>query len=75
MKNLRQLFATFVLVLVLASAAWAEEGIIYPWVIPPPPPSTSGAVHPGEEINGADASIDLVTEMTLTIVQNLLTLF
>jgi hypothetical protein len=80
MKPFKQLFATLVLVLILANAAPAE-GIIYPWITPPPPPpSTTAVVNSdstdlGEELDDEDASIELVTEITLNFVQSLLTLF
>ena len=80
MKVLRQLCAVTVLTIMLAQVAPAEEGVIHPGLVPPPPPSTNGVIHPGsanpsEEPNNEDTSIDLVTEMTLNLVQSLLTLF
>jgi len=81
MKVLRQLCAITVLTIVFAQAATAEEGVIHPGIMPPPPPPAStGVIHPGlvdpgkESIDG-DGAIDLVTEITLSIVQNLLALF
>jgi hypothetical protein len=65
----------------LAQIAPAEEGVIHPGVLPPPPPpTTNGVIHPGstdpgEETNKEDAPIDLVTEMALNFVQNMLALF
>jgi hypothetical protein len=80
MKVLRQFCAVTVLTIMLAQIVPAEEGVIHPGVIPPPPPTTNGVIHPGltdpgEEINEEDEPIDLVTEMTLSFVQNLLALF
>ncbi len=81
MKNLKQLFATFVLVIALANAASATEGVMYPWIAPPPPPpaktdvSTSGSIDSGKEAQTEDTTVDLMTETTLSIVQNLLALF
>lgn len=79
MKPLKQLFATLVLVLILANATPAEEGLIYPWITPPPPTTKtvvhSGSTDLGEERDDEDASIELVTEITLNFVQSLLTLF
>jgi hypothetical protein len=69
------------LTIVLAHAALGEEGVIHPGIIPPPPPPyTNGVIHPGStdsgtELDSEDATIDLAMEMTLTLVQNLLTLF
>ena len=81
MKVLRQFCAVSVLTLVLAGAASAD-GVIHPGIIdpPPPPPPTCGVIHPGtadsgEESNGEDPAVDLMTEITLGLVQNLLVLF
>jgi hypothetical protein len=80
MKVLRQLCAVTVLTVVLAHTA-AAEGVIHPGIMPPPPPpSVSGVIHPGstdynEELGGEDTPVDLVTEITLSLVQNLLVLF
>jgi hypothetical protein len=81
MKVLKQFCAVTVLTIMLAQVAPAEEGVIHPGVIPPPPPpTTNGVIHPGltapgEEINTENEIIDLVTEMTLNFVQNLIALF
>jgi hypothetical protein len=86
-KRLKQQFAALILVFVLASTAWAGEGVIYPWIIPPPPPppppstpSTSSAIRPnsadsGEEFKSGELTVDLMTETTLSVLQNLLALF
>ncbi len=82
MKVLRQLCAITVLTLVFAQFALAEEGVIHPGIIPPPPPPPPvsepippGISEPGKELINEDGTVDLVTEMTLTLVQNLLALF
>jgi hypothetical protein len=81
MKVFKQFCVVTVLTLVLAHAAVAEEGVIHPGIIPPPPPpSTTGVIHPGsaglgEEPVKDDGTIDLVTEITLSVVRNLLLLF
>ena len=82
MKALRQFCAITVLTAVLAQAALADEGVIHPGFAPPPPPppTTNGVIHPGstepdEESNKEDKPVDLVTELTLSLVQNLLALF
>lgn len=82
MKVLRQFCAVTVLTVVLAHAAFAEEGVIHPGIIPPPPPpptSTNGVIHPGSPAPGEepvedDGTDDLMTEITLSIVRNLLAL-
>ena len=85
MKNLRRIGVTLVLVLVFANvtSADANDGIMYPGYVPPPPPPphlTSGIMYPGLVDNSpnserADETIDLATEFTLSLVQNLLALF
>jgi len=81
MKVLRQLCAITVLTLVFAQAAAAEEGVIHPGIMPPPPPpALTGVIHPGlvdpgKESIDAVGTIDLMTEMALSVVQNLLALF
>jgi hypothetical protein len=82
MKVFRQFCVVSVLTLALAHAAVAEEGVIHPGITPPPPPppSITGVIHPGstdpgEEPVKDDGTNNLVTEITLSIVQNLLSLF
>jgi hypothetical protein len=82
MKVLRQLCAITVLTIVFAQTAAAEEGVIHPGIMPPPPPppALTGVIHPGlvdpakESIDKA-GTFDLATEITLSVVQNLLALF
>jgi hypothetical protein len=67
---------------VLAHAAFAE-GVIHPSIVPPPPPTPSstcggthpGSIDPGEEPVDDDGTVEWVTEVTLSIVRNLLALF
>jgi hypothetical protein len=82
MKVFRQFCVVTVLTLVLAHAAVAEEGVIHPGITPPPPPppTTTGVIHPGSPAPGEepvkdDGTIDLVTEITLSIARTLLLLF
>ncbi len=83
MKVFRQLCAITVLTLAFTQFALAEEGVIHPGINPPPPPPPPvayevippGAEEPCEELINEDGTVDLVTEMTLTLVQNLLALF
>lgn len=84
MKRLKQEFATLILVFVLANTAWAGEGVIYPWITPPPPPppppSTPSTIRPnsvdsGEEFKRGELTVELMTETTLSVLQNLLALF
>jgi len=80
-KRLKQEFATLILAFVLVNTAWAGEGVIYPWIVPPPPPPPPpGAIRPnsvdsGEEFKSGELTVDLMTETTLSVLQNLLALF
>jgi hypothetical protein len=71
-----------ILVFVLANAASAGQGAIYPRITlrPPPPLSTDGddivgSTNPCEELKSEDATVDLVTEITPGVIRNLLALF
>lgn len=83
MKRLRQLCAVTVLTIIFTNVASADEGILHPGYTPPPPPppaSSAGILHPGlttnqVEIKSEEATIDLATEMTLLLIQNMLGLF
>ena len=81
MKVLRQLCAITVLTLVFAQFAAAEEGVIHPGITlpPPPPPPTNAIAQPGLDETGklidTDGADDLMTDLTLSIVQSLLALF
>ncbi len=83
MKSLRKFCATLALTLLLTTGALAGDGIIYPGYVPPPPPSTSsstgiiypGVAQPGEEFMSEETSVDLATEIALSLVQSVLALF
>lgn len=87
MRQLRRMCATLVLTLIIADATFAGDGIMFPGYIPPPPPSaqTAGAMYPGDQVSsrefndedtpvGEDTSVDIVTDLTLSLVRNLLAL-
>ena len=81
MKHLRQFCATIVLVLVLTGTASAD-GIIHSGRPAPasPPPSATGIIHsgfaaPGEELKSEETTVDLATEIALSLVQSILALF
>lgn len=73
MRHLKKLCATLVLVLVLANATLADDGVMYPWVTPPPPPPPPSAVT--GNIQEISATEDLTTDIVLSLVKTLLTLF
>lgn len=81
MKKLQHLFATLVFVLVLSSAAIADDGIIHgDRTQPQPPPSVAGIIHgdvasTGEEIKSEDTSADVAMEIALSLVKSILALF
>lgn len=80
MKSLRQFCATLILTAVFATATFAEEGVIHGGVKPAPTPQASGVIHGGfaptnVETQDQDGTMDLATEMTLLLVQNMLALF
>ena len=80
MKPLRQLCAIAVLTLVLASSAIAGDmqcGLVPP---PPDPPAPMMSEMPAEGTltigtTSADGSIDPLTELTLSFLQSVLSLF
>lgn len=82
MRHVRRLFGTTVLTLVLTQATLAGEGVVYPWYTPPPPPppptltGTANPVQPNDSVKSTseDGTVNLVTEVTLTLVQHLLAL-
>lgn len=85
MKNLRYLSVTLILTLVLTNAAFAGDGIIWTGYAPPPPPpstpSRTGVIDPaliasGEELKSEkQTTVDLATEIALSLVQSMLALF
>jgi hypothetical protein len=77
MKRTQRLVATFVLTLALACSTMAGH-IPGPGVQQPPPPTTEATGDmpgPGAEATDSTSSIDPVTQLTLTLLQSLLTLF
>ena len=78
MKELQRLFASFVLVCILAVGA-AADGIIHTGTPPPPPPpqTASSPDDPAEdaEVTEEPSIIEAATAAALNILQNALTLF
>jgi hypothetical protein len=81
MKRLRQICAVTVLTILLANAASAEDGVTHPWFAPPPSPVTTETTNPnltpaGEvDTKGQGSTTDMMTEITLHLIQNMLGLF
>lgn len=75
MKKLQQLFASVVLALLLSISVFAGDGIIQPWVTPPPPPVTNGASAAEGIITIGATSSDPVAEIALSLLQGVLALF
>jgi hypothetical protein len=79
MKHLRQFCATIVLVLVLTGAASAD-GIIHggsPAPAPPPPQPTTvtQTVDSSEETQSEETTVDTATEIALSLIRSMLSLF
>jgi len=74
MKQLRQLCATFVLVLVFTTTAAFADGIIHgDKTTPPPPPSSTGIIHgdralTDEGLESEETTVDLAMEFTLNLI-------
>jgi hypothetical protein len=81
MNRLRQLCAVTVLTILLTTVASADEGVIHPQYAPPPPPATAEVVCLNVTATGEagarceEPTIDLATEITLALIQNILVLF
>jgi len=80
MRYLRQLCAAFALTLILAMSAFA--GQMSTTVTPPPPPPSSTSTATGERTTGDTGEIsttssvtDSATQITLNLVQGMLSLF
>ncbi|HVF57978.1 MAG TPA: hypothetical protein VM934_17640 [Pyrinomonadaceae bacterium] len=78
MKQIRQTSMTAVLVLALTATAFADGVMDTPVTTPPPPPPMPNAAEPIEDpetpVDGSSVLFTL-TETTLSIMQNVLTLF
>ena len=79
MKRLRQLCAATAFTILLTNIAWADEGVMHPWYVPPPPPTTKimSSETPTGELNttSEEPATDLATEITVSLIQSILALF
>jgi len=73
MKNLRQICATLALTLVFALPAFADGYITLDKA--PPPPSSTAAADGYILIGKAEEPADTMTEIALSLLQSVLTLF
>ena len=79
MENCRKALAALVLVLAFSSAAFADDGVIWPGVTPPPPPpppatTPAGATSADGYVQTGFTSTDSVTEAAFTLIQIVLAL-
>ncbi|HEX8069246.1 MAG TPA: hypothetical protein VF546_04790 [Pyrinomonadaceae bacterium] len=62
MQRFRQTCRVLALICLLAPAAWADDGIMHPELLPPPPPppppTVNGIMHPEEAVEAANTSLD-----------------
>ena len=84
MRQIRRMCATIVLVLVFTTLTFAGEGIIHTGYVPAPTPtpmtSTTGIIHTGaadtgEELRNEDETLDVATEVALSLFRSVLALF
>ncbi len=77
-KNCRKALAALVLVLGCSSAAFADDGVMWPDRTPPPPPppatAPAGMASADGHISMGFTTTDSVTESALTLLQIVLTL-
>jgi hypothetical protein len=73
--NCRKALAALVLVLAFSSAAFADDGVIWPDKTPPPPPTTTAAGTASADgfMHTDVTSTDSVTEAALLLMQLALT--
>jgi hypothetical protein len=73
MKSYRDAIAALVLAFLLATSAFADDGIMHTGITPPPPPpQVEGIMHTG--IANPEPEEDSLTEIALTLLQTLLPL-
>lgn len=84
MRQLRRMCATIVLVLVITTLSFADEGIIHTGYAPTPTPTpitaTGGIIHTGmatrgEQPKSEGETLSAATEIALSLVQSLLAMF
>ena len=74
-ENCRKALAALVLVLAFSSAAFADDGVIWPDRTPPPPATTAaGTASTDGVMQTGFTSTDSVTEAALTVIQIALSL-
>lgn len=74
-ENCRKAFAALVLVLALSPAAFADDGVIWPSITPPPPATTAvGTASADGFMHTGFTATNPVTEAALTFTQIVLSL-
>jgi hypothetical protein len=74
MKNYRNAVAAFLLAFVLATSALANDGIMHTDRTPPPPPPVQADGVIWTDIAAPVPDGDVMTEIALSLLQNLVTL-
>jgi hypothetical protein len=72
MKSYRRAIAALILAFVFSMSVFAGEGIMHTEKTPPPPPPTNGAMW--TEAGDPALEEDILTEITLSLLQTLLPL-
>jgi hypothetical protein len=76
-ENCRKTLAALVMVLAFSSAAFADDGVMWPMIAPPPPPpatTAAGTASTDGSMQTGFTSTDSVTEAALTVIQIVLSL-
>jgi hypothetical protein len=74
MKSYRNAIAALVLAIVFSTSAYAGDGVIYTGITPPPPPpQTNGVIYTGVAAPAAEEE-NILTEITLSLLQTLIPL-
>ena len=72
MKHLRHFCSAAALTCVFAQSAWADDGVIHGGYVPPPPPPPASDIQSDDPVADAQALLDPVTALAVTLVQNMI---
>ncbi len=74
MKSYQNAIAALVLAIVFSTSAYAGDGVIYTGITPPPPPpQTNGVIYTGVAAPAPEEE-NILTEITLSLLQTLIPL-